>query len=302
MAQGMDYRGIFFSLDDDHTADLLRSSPERLAESSPHTLSEDLAILQSVFASRQAITELEDSTEKSHQESSSPSSSMTPTFQPGAHGRNLSSATGVDTPAVEDFLPSGTTEKTKADHLTQRLSRRGVRLAVHSSIMDPDAHGIPDSLKKRWIHRARYRQSSSSSVAGRPLSAQLSRISETTSTAIGEQQSGPSQSTNSAGDEDDEYKESKEASTNETSPGRVSKAKKRSLSLLASPVGKTLGKVITKLSTTNLRENRDCNSGSQKKNKDTERSGWTYRLTKPFEKSELTTPDYNQDVENMVLR
>ncbi|KIW19866.1 hypothetical protein PV08_00441 [Exophiala spinifera] len=278
-----------------------QSSSERLAESSPHTLQEDLVILQSVFASKQTITELEESTKESHHETSPPAPSKTATFQPGPHGQNLSSATGVDTPAVENFLPR-TTEKKEADLLTQRFSKRGVRLAVHSSIRDLDAHEIPDSLKKRWIHRAKLRQSSSSSAAGRPLTTPLSNISESASTASDERRKGALLSTDDAGNEDDEAKDPEVSETGEPSIAHVSKAKKRGLSLLASPVGKKLGKVITKLSAANLGESRASNSGSQKKDKESEKSGWTYKFTKPFEKSELTTPDYNQDIENMVLR
>ena len=75
--------------------------------------------------------------------------------------------------------------------------------------------------------------------------------------------------------------------------------------MMASPVGKTLGKVITKLSTTNLRKrhSEDLEEVDKEPNpgKD-EKPGWTYRFTRRFEKSELTTPDFNKDVENMVLR
>lgn len=229
------------------------------------------------------------------------SSLKTPTFQPGAHGRNLSSATGVDTPAVEDFLPPGTTGNKDADPLTKRFSKRGVRLAVHSSIMDLNAHEIPDSLKKRWIHKARFRQKGRLFAAGSLSSAQLSKISEVTSVTSGEHRRGPSHSTDGARDENDNDKRSELSSTDELPTAHVSKAKKRGLTLLATPVGQTLGKLITKLSSTSLRENRDANS-APKKTKDSDKSGWTYKLTKPFEKSELTTPDYNQDIENMVLR
>ncbi|KAK6383804.1 hypothetical protein LTS17_003096 [Exophiala oligosperma] len=267
----------------------LQSSSERLAESSPHILQEDLAILQSVFASKQAIEELESATKMSKQNTPLLSSLKTPTFQPGAHGRNLSSATGVDTPAVEDFLPPGTTGNKDADPLTKRFSKRGVRLAVHSSIMDLNAHEIPDSLKKRLF------------AAGSLSSAQLSKISEVTSVTSGEYRRGPSHSTDGARDENDNDKRSELSSTDELPTAHVSKAKKRGLTLLATPVGQTLGKLITKLSSTSLRENRDANS-APKKTKDSDKSGWTYKLTKPFEKSELTTPDYNQDIENMVLR
>lgn len=87
----------------------------------------------------------------------------------------------------------------------------------------------------------------------------------------------------------------------------LSKAKKHSLTLLASPVGRTLRKAISKLGTANgglKTESVDADDGGHKqegKAKD-DKSGWTYRLTKRFEKPDLTTPDFNKEVENMALR
>ncbi len=280
----------------------------RLAESSPHILQDDLAILQSVFASKAAITELQNSAKKSHQHSpSSASSAATPIFKPGAHGRNLSTATGVETLAVEDFLPSdkGAEKKKEEDPLERRFSRRGVRLAVHSSILDLNAHEVPDSLKKRWIYKAKLGRSDDQVGTGSPSMAQLSKISEANSSSSPEKPAETPDLHRNGSTTEHHGKQSDQFSTEERSNVHVSKAKKRSLTLMASPVGKTLGKVITKLSTTNLRKghSEDLEEVDKEPNpgKD-EKPGWTYRFTRRFEKSELTTPDFHKDVENMVLR
>jgi len=78
--------------------------------------------------------------------------------------------------------------------------------------------------------------------------------------------------------------------------------------LLSTPVGRTLGKVIHRLSNTSNQGNRNGedengeNVENEEKPEKPVKSGWTYRLTKPFVKPEPTTPDFNKDVENMVLR
>ncbi|KAK5324200.1 hypothetical protein LTR20_008114 [Exophiala xenobiotica] len=285
-----------------------QSSSERLAEPSPHILQEDLAILQSVFASKAAITELQDSAKKSHQHSSSSASSATtPTFKPGAHGRNLSTATGVETLVVEDVIPSSKAAEKKEDEdpLERRFSRRGVRLAVHSSILDLNAHEVPDSLKKRWIYKAKFGGGYDHARIGSPSIAQLSKISEVSSSLSPEKPDEIADSHRRGSAPEYDGKQSDQFSIEEPSNTHVSKAKKRSSTLMASPVGKTLGKVITKLSTTNLHRghNEDHEQVETKPNHEKdEKSGWTYRLTKRFEKSALTTPDFNKDDENMALR
>jgi len=84
-----------------------------------------------------------------------------------------------------------------------------------------------------------------------------------------------------------------EAST--TGQESESKAKKRSLTLMSTPGAKTLSKVIRRLSTPSA--NND-NKGMESEAK----QGWSYRLTKPFTKPELTTPDFHQDFESSALR
>ena len=308
----------------------LHSSPGRLAESSPHTLQEDLTILETVFASQSAIKDLQKLASKTHEHSSSTSSAgtsdTTPSFKPGAHGRNLSSATGVDIPNIEDFLPDGpaTAKKKKQDALARRFSRRGVRLAVHSSIMDTDAHHVPNSLRKKWIHEAQLRHGINHLEAGGPSIAGLSRISEVNSSAApDETPAEPARLRSTTTPDPLEDKETDQVGSDKSSFSRRSSTlRDRGSSLVHSPLGRKLGSVISRLSHTDISERRSSRTSSPgKENQDVqlnvnredkppadkkdqaetakgtsaqEKPGWTYRLTKPFMKAELTTPDYDR--------
>jgi hypothetical protein len=305
------------------------SSPGRLAESSPHTLQEDLAILETVFASRDAISGLQTFEKKSHEHTSSMSSTATtdtsPSFEPGAHGRNLSTATGVDTPVIEDVLPQSDKKK-QQDALARRFSRRGVRLAIHSSIMDTNAHDVPISLRKKWIHQAHVRQGAGVMTTGGPSTAQLSKISEVNSNCTVDEPPAaihgervlttPDQNIENSSPE----KLSSEASSGS---GRLSKVRMRGAALASSPMGRQIGKLIDRLSRTSLKDrsenskpdnqvmeeehyppqSADKQSDPQKKEESSvpqkqltarEKTSWSYRLTRPFLQPEPTTPDYER--------
>ncbi|KAJ9606987.1 hypothetical protein H2200_008998 [Cladophialophora chaetospira] len=302
------------------------SSPGRLAESSPHTMQEDRAILETVFASRSAIHDLHSL--GSHEHSSSTSSTgtadTTPSFKPGAHGRNLSSATGVDVPAVEDVLPISEKKK-KQDALARRFSRRGVRLAVHSSIMDTNAHDVPISLRKRWMHQAHLRRPADRFDADGRSNDQLSRISEVNSVS-GPDEPLPTSSLQRAsstpGSPNERPSTAKTDSQVSSGSGRVSHTRDRSASLVNSPMGKKLGSVISRLSRHNLRErnknaqdspepieeqiyppneanvegdsDKKGHGDAMKEMSAKQKPGWSYRLTRPFVKEELTTPDFER--------
>ncbi|KIW91825.1 uncharacterized protein Z519_07795 [Cladophialophora bantiana CBS 173.52] len=305
------------------------NSPGRLAESSPHTLQEDLAILETVFASRNAIKDLQSLAKKPHDHSSSTSSTGTsdtmPSFQPGAHGRNLSSATGVDVPAMGDVLPARIADgKTKKqDALARRFSRRGVRLAVHSSIMDTNAHDVPISLRKKWIHQVQLRHDPDHADAGIQSIAQLSKISEVNSSPGPDEEPAKSISlTSLTTPEHMKGRESGRASSAASSTSGLSNAPRRSSSLINSPLGRKLGNIIARLSrgSTDQRgivdgecaesreqvdqhENESSKQADKEKKEATvvkkdmsakEKPGWSYRLTRPFVKPELTTPDFER--------
>jgi hypothetical protein len=291
-------------------------------------MQEDLAILETVFASRHAIKDLHNLGRTSHEHSSSTSSAGTvdtpPSFKPGAHGRNLSSATGVDISVVEDVLPTSDKKK-KQDALARRFSRRGVRLAVHSSIMDTNAHDVPISLRKKWIYQAQLRRTPEYFNAGSPSIAQLSKISEVNSSSGPDEVApAPSRHRSLTTPENLNANQSPERSDSQASSvsDRLSKARQRSSSLVSSPVGRKLGNLINRLSRSNLRERRLNHKGSphsieqqihppgeanshrdpEKKERGAatnemsakEKPGWSYRLTRPFVKEELTTPDFEK--------
>ena len=243
---------------------------------------------------------------KSHENSPSTSSTgtmdSTPSFKPGAHGRNLSSATGVDVPNVADVLPMSDKQK-KQEALARKFSRRGVRLAVHSSIMDANAHDIPTSLRKKWIHQAQLRGDENKFDVGSPSFAQLSRISEVNSNAGPEELrsvSTPKPGLATRENTDEILSPEKTISHTSSISDRL---RERSSTLRNSPLGKQLGGLIKKLSRSGISERKAKNkAGSQAVEEQDpppayddhgrDKSTWTYRLTKPFRMTEPTTPDY----------
>jgi hypothetical protein len=276
-------------------------------------LHEDWAILESVFASRKAITDLHKSGKESDQHTSSSASTSSPddpAFEPGAHGRNLSIATGVDTLTIDDILPPSDKKK-KEDALARRFSKRGVRLAVHNSILNLDTRDVPSSLRKRWIHAARQRQSHGHNDRGSPSIAQLSRISEVDSYVFSDSHPPPPLPLYRQNpDEDQKIDMLTRRKTDSTATSeKVSKARKRSQTLMASPIGQTLSKAIQRLAGVGHgdKDKEKTQASDKKENEKSDtgekppRQGWSYRLTKPFMQPELTTPDYNEDCEGNAL-
>lgn len=114
----------------------------------------------------------------------------------GEHHRQLSEATGIDTNPIPDVLPpyigqeqqdAGSPISDGSPEAVHRtFSKRGVRLGVHMSILDLDAHDAPDSLKKKWIQQANRRRHSIHEhnrpschhIGGLTKLSELSRISE----------------------------------------------------------------------------------------------------------------------------
>lgn len=137
------------------------SSPGRLAESMPHTMSEDRAILESIFAENR--TALADATKMrpSHSDNPSTPSETSPELEPGAHGRNLSAATGVESISVPDVLPPSKRAGDKSvdgeepSSLARRFSKRN-GLKIHKSILDTRAEEIEAALRGRWLKSGVY--------------------------------------------------------------------------------------------------------------------------------------------------
>jgi hypothetical protein len=131
---------------------LLHSSPV-LAESQPHTMHEDRAILDSILATnRNAIIDLH------NLEQASPSATKTKEENhatPAASGAGA--GTDVEIPLVPDVLPTAPRKGSVSGNTPSRgsFSRRGTRLGVHMSILDMGAHTAPDALKNKWIQTSR---------------------------------------------------------------------------------------------------------------------------------------------------
>jgi hypothetical protein len=114
---------------------------------------EERAILEAVFAENRKALQSSTQTRTSHSHSLSTSSDANPELSPGAHGRNLSNATGVESIDVPDVLPpkERPTDKTEDTmSLARRFSKRA-HLGVHKSILNMKAEEMATGLRKRWI-------------------------------------------------------------------------------------------------------------------------------------------------------
>lgn len=120
-----------------------------LAESQPHTMHEDRAILDTVFATnRNAIMDL-------HNLPHPPETSVRAAAED--HQPRDGSNSNTEIPPIPDVLPGAPRTTPTASNTTPRrsFSRRGMRLGVHMSILDMGAHSAPEALKKKWIQTSR---------------------------------------------------------------------------------------------------------------------------------------------------
>ena len=284
---------------------------------------EDRAILESVFAeNRKAIVNLHKlEKDKAHKHSSSASSTSTPAskatsadaeYLPGAHGRNLSNATGVETSPVPDVLPTKQVkhDKPATDNLSRRFSKRGVRLGVHMAILDLGAHDAAVGLRKKWIAQAR------AADHGRD---HMSTIDED-STKVKSIDGAVNNSEDSieATPRDVKTPTRTDSSQSNDGSGRESKARTRANSLMTSPIGHAVSKVIRRLSLTSVRsghhgKERQSADSSGENSEETNAGGRTgdqvgraqclkNKLAFHFAQPELRTPDYNKEFENGNMR
>ena len=286
---------------------------------------EDRAILESVFAkNRNAIIDLHNlKKKKGHNHSSSTSSTPAmalPTgsdstderYLPGAHGRNLSHATGVEIPPVPDILPTKQAKafESETDALSRRFSKRGVRLGVHMSILDLGAHDAAAGLRKKWIAQAHARTRDDEDGAGR-----MSTIDEDP-THVKHDDSKPSHS------DGDSMADNKGDMTPPRTNSDESKTRTRANSLITSPMGKAMGRVIRRLSLSSIRgghrrkesqandtsgqpSEESSNGAGQVDGGSTDQAdssgmvaGMKKKLSVHLTQPELKTPDYNKEFEN----
>jgi hypothetical protein len=128
--------------------DLHDRSPT-LAGCLPHTMHEDRAILDTVFATnRNAIIDLH-SLERT----------IGAVREIGDKDRQQEdvSVPATEIPPIPDIFPAAPRTASSAPKMTPRksFSRRGIRLGVHMSILDMGAHSVPDALKNKWIQTSR---------------------------------------------------------------------------------------------------------------------------------------------------
>jgi hypothetical protein len=270
-------------------------------------MSEDRAILESIFAkNRHAIMDLHSLDQaRSHKHSSSTSSTShnlqsvsgsysTADYAPGAHGRKLSAATGVEIPPIPDVLPmkSASTTTPADGSLARRFSKRGVRLGVYMSILDLGAHDTALALRKKWIAQAQSKDTTSEAIA-QPMATIEEDAAQLTATQVSEQD--PSQ---------------RQTPPRTSSDESVSKARRRANSLITSPAGQAFSKIIHRLSLNTLRKSKEARgkqpeetsggtSGSGSEEADGNGGGGIKnRLNIHLVKPELRTPDYNKEFEN----
>ena len=131
-------------------------SPNKLLTTEPHTLREEHAILDSVFLnSRNAIQELHEIDEEYNKARASSDS-----HHHHHHHRHQSSSALSDIPEFPP-VPDGVFPSQSSEHPTppsshrRDFSRRGMRLAVHMSILDMGAHSTPGALKDKWVQTSR---------------------------------------------------------------------------------------------------------------------------------------------------
>ena len=113
-----------------------------------HTLQEDHAILESVFLNhRNAIEELHELDEEYQKAKASGE----------FHHRRVSSGLSdiPEFPPMPDIVSPSKSGKKPPKSSPNTFSRRGMRLAVHMSILDMGAHKAPDALKDMWVQKSR---------------------------------------------------------------------------------------------------------------------------------------------------
>jgi hypothetical protein len=137
-----------------------RHSSPRIAESLPHTMHEDRAILDAVFATnRNAIIDLHNLEHSRHAVGHSPEKDY-------EHDHICAASPRI--PPLPDVLPVAPRSSPAAYQTTpcRSFSRRGMRLGVHMSILDMGAHTAPDALKNKWIQTSRSHHPAHNTMSG----------------------------------------------------------------------------------------------------------------------------------------
>lgn len=260
------------------------SNSDQLAEPISHTMSEDRAILESVFAkNRNAIVDLhilEKKVQNRTSTSEDPTSFEDTSINTKDPGPELSRNTSVELPPIPDVAPPepSSNKEDNAASLVRRFSKRGVRLGVHMSILDMGAHTAPAELRKKWINASQW---SASELGTEPATTPTSKDK-------------PSDHTSAT----------RESTDSVTS---IQSQKYAAHSLIRSPAAKTIGKLIHRLSisrTSTAGQPDEKGKGKENDNSTSEgkdKLGPLRKLSLRLQKPPLKTPDYNQEFENGML-
>lgn len=252
----------------------------------PHTMSEDRAILESVFAKNHDAIAALHSLENSYPSPDHPhkaigaASKKEQTSLKDHKLEKCPNTNGVELPPIPDvmFSEQSVEGATEVADLSRRFSKRGVRLGVHMSILDLGAHSAPAELRKKWINS----DQSFSDDASQPP-AMLVPVLESTSA--------------------DCFTGARQSSESSTSRGS---RKNRAQSLINSPAAKSIGNIIRRISLSHGDSHRTDVKGKAKENdiptpKIEDNPGKLKKLVLRFQKPPLKTPDYNQEFENGML-
>ena len=245
-------------------------------------MSEDRAILESIFVKNRRAIVNSATSKGSHSHNPSSSSEATPELSPGAHGRNLSFATGVDSIAVADVLPPSSKDaaerakREEAASLARRFSKR-TGLGIHKQILEIKAENTEAALRKRWI---------------RPD--QVASIMA----SIDEKGVIDAEKPLAATDSQQQI---------DTRSSERPKSRSNNLALMTSSVGKSLSRAIQRLSLAGKQTTKENKSPSDSqtasgegpvKSSNESHNGPTDVLKARFANPSLTTPDFNREFEN----
>lgn len=115
---------------------------------------EDRVILESVVAkNRNAILDLHNLDEaRVHQQGHSSSRDE---VQAARNSHRTTTSTGSDVPSIPEILSAALQSQVPANPSSpsRRLSKRGVRLGVHTALLDMGARDVPKALKDKWVRQ-----------------------------------------------------------------------------------------------------------------------------------------------------
>ena len=217
--------------------------PKLPTTADPHTLQEEHAILESVFLNhRNAIEELHELDDEYQKAKASGE------FH---HRRGSSGLSDIpEFPPMPDMVSPSKSGKKPPKSCPNNFSRRGMRLAVHMSILDMGAHKAPNALKDKWV------QTSRAHAHQRTMSGARSNHSpnSTSTPPFNDKSPGPLKATNrhkphssSISDSGSKQEDDHHYHQLETEANKENRARRGSLGLISHAAAEKLHHVIDRL-------------------------------------------------------